>query len=152
MIYRIYTQFMEHDRSGQISLLIGAVADDGVPTDSLLDCLKIDKNFAARVQTLYVSIINARPLPLEIVRPLSKEQNLSIKELKKAKIRLAFFVDVEFYLSDSVPKKAIVFLLRFPKKDKKTTENAIKKAQAIRDEFLELKLQKKINTEVIDNA
>lgn len=144
VLYRVYTQLMKTDK-----LLLGAVFDERKKTDALEECLRLDHVFIARVQQLYDSVMNARPLPEQIVRALSHEGDISIMELKKRKpkIRLAFYVDESFFWKNS--EKAIVFLLYFPKHDNNATERAKIKAQNIRDDFLKLKEQEELRVEVI---
>ena len=102
---------------------------------------------------LYVAVIDACPLPVQIVRQLSSEGDFSIKELKgskRSKIRLAFYIDSNFSIQGyDKADKAIVLLLYFPKKDNKATVMAIEKAKAIRDRFLKLKELGEIGVEVI---
>lgn len=149
VLYKVYTQFMTSKR-----LLLGVAANDEEKEhDALRICLERDNNFAARISQLYVSVMNARPLPVQIVRQLSSEGDFSIKELKsskRSKIRLAFYIDSDFSIQgyDKVDK-AIVLLLYFPKKDNKATAMAIEKAKAIRDRFLKLKELGEIGVEVI---
>ena len=149
VLYKVYTQFMTSKR-----LLLGvATNDEEKEHDALRICLERDSNFAARISQLYVSVMDARPLPVQIVRQLSSEGDFSIKELKgskRSKIRLAFYIDSDFSIQgyDKVDK-AIVLLLFFPKKDNKTTAMAIEKAKAIRDRFLKLKELGEIGVEVI---
>ena len=142
MLYRVYKQFITNNK-----VLLGAVVLDEEETDALLICLEQDCNFAARVQQLYVSTIAGRPLPKEIVRQLSDEGDVSIKELKKSRIRLAFYEDKNFSWYGC--EKAIVLLYYFPKHDNKATARAIVKAQAIRDKFLSLKENAELAIEVI---
>ena len=139
MLYRIYTQFMKKSvKEGAPAIILGAVGND--ETDALLDCLKHDPCFGARIHALYNSVCDSHPLPLEVVRQLSHECEISIKELKKSAVRLAFFIDENFLLLDDKKKKAIVLLWYFPKRDdKKYTQRNIKKAQQIRDKFLKKK-------------
>ena len=149
VLYKVYTQFMTSKR-----LLLGvATNDEEKEHDALRICLERDNNFAARISQLYVSVMDARPLPVQIVRQLSSEGDFSIKELKgskRSKIRLAFYIDSDFSIQgyDKVGK-AIVLLLYFPKKDNKATVMAIEKAKAIRDRFLKLKELGEIGVEVI---
>ncbi len=150
MLYRIYTQFLEKSVKQEVPVILGAVGDEKNGNDALVDCLQNDKNFLARIQTLYVSVYDSHPLPLEIVRQLSQEQSLSIKELKKKTVRLAFFIDENFFLHDKEKKKAIVLLLYFKKQDdRKYTQRNIKKAQRIRDNFLKLKAENQLHIEVV---
>ena len=151
MLYRIYTQFMENSAKGGTPLIIGAIVNQKNEDDALIECLKLDKSFAARIKTLYCSIRDGKPLRREIVRSLSSECELSIKELKKEAIRLAFFVDDDFRKKElkGEKTKAIVLLLYFPKHDNKATQRAIKKAKQIRNEFLELNRNGSLQIEVI---
>lgn len=151
MLYRIYTQFMENSAKGVAPLIIGAIANQKNGDDALIECLKLDGSFGARIDALYASVRDGRPLRREIVRPLSSEFELSIKELKKEAIRLAFFVDNDFRKKElkGVKTKAIVLLLYFPKHDNKATQRAIKKAKQIRNEFLELNRNDSLQIEVI---
>ena len=149
LLYRVYTQFM----TSETRLLGVAVNDEKEKeTDALRICLERDSNFAARISQLYVSVMDARPLPVQIVRQLSSERDFSVKELKgskRSKIRLAFYIDSDFSIQDyDKADKAIVLLLYFPKKDNKATAMAIEKAKAIRDRFLKLKELGKLDVEV----
>ncbi len=150
MLYKIYTRLLEKSVKQENPVILGAIGDEKTGNDALIDCLRHDKNFLARIQTLYVSVYNSHPLPVEIVRQLSQEQDLSIKELKKQKVRLAFFVDESFFLPDKEKKKAIVLLLYFQKHDdRRYTQRNIKKAQRIRDNFLKLKAENQLHIEVV---
>ena len=127
---------MEGDAENKTSVIIGSVADNIENSDALKECIKLDKNFSARVQMLYNSTRDGRPLLKSVVRQISREGDISILELKKEAIRLSFFIDRDFDFRGILMKKAIVFLSYFPKHDNKATGREVKKAQKIRDSFL----------------
>ena len=145
MLYRVYAQFVNTNK-----LLLGAIVNEKTGKDALQDCLKQDRNFAARIQQLYSSVMNSHPLPVQIVNKLSSEGDLSIREPKKSSIRLAFYIDTNFF--EQGFDRAIILLLYFPKHDNKATTRAIAKAQDIRDSFLQLKENGELKREVIRNV
>ncbi len=128
LLYRVYTQFMTSK-----TLLLGVAVNDEKEkeTDALRICLERDSNFAARISQLYVSVMDARPLPVQIVRQLSSEGDFSVKELKgskRSKIRLAFYIDSDFSIQGyNKAEKAIVLLLYFPKKTIKQRQWQLKR-------------------------
>lgn len=122
-------------------LWIGAFASSSDPLkagDVILDSEMAE----ARLEMLYKSTLNGRPLGKEIVNHLHTGKQGTIFEPKKLPLRLTFFEDTCLCYRQTVIPKVIICLSFFIKRTQKTEPGEIDRAVELRDLYLRAKKDK----------
>jgi hypothetical protein len=129
----------------QADLWIGAFVESNDVKNAIAESGMVGD---ARLEALKLSTLSDRPFPKEIVNILTHEDDLSIKELKKNKRRLTFFIDKNLTWRNLSIPRVIVCLSYFVKKAQRTDAAEIKRARQQRDAYL---YAKKNNTlQIVD--